>query len=589
MEEDTIKDGEEKAVVALHPDLPRLRLYREGCLEFRRRRHNDWNQTYALYRDKVTFNRITQRQSVNIPLMKSSVLSLLKDIDDAPLMYFDNKDNDDQKELFYNEYWKEVSRINKLVIQDIIDKKQVMLFGRSFKKINISNGMVTFEIVDPQDMLVDKYVDPAILDSARVIIHQNIFKPLKEVERNRDYDQEEVKKITQMYDSDDGVMIGEQNTKDAIDRQAREETLGVENIQNPTLGETLVKLEEFYVREYDEDLEEDVIYVYVVADDTAVILKTRLENVLGKTEDNYWRYYYPFTTWGADPERSDFWCDGVGDVLRGPNEVVNLFYSQEVENRTLKNYNMNYYDATKSKEFIPQTFTPNPWGWYPVPGNPNEVTRSIPVADLSDARNTMEFVLNIAKEAVAASSTSQGAVEQKKVTLGEIQLALGNAKERVKSFQPLYQESWMDFGYKYTKILEGRSDMISEVKVTRKGRLGRKYWTRTIKPSNWETMNGYLPVVKMMTDKTQEDADGLNKLVGIKQFFPTNTPLETILKKKALEFGGLDANERKEVMDFEKQSMMALTNGTANANMNGTGPMVNNAPQPALPVPTATA
>src|SRR3990167_9818435 len=137
---------------------------KESAYNFRERRHDDWTDNYTLYRDKVLVNRLTQRQSVNVPLMKYSIQTLLKDVDYPPMLYFNNRDNDTQKEVFYNEYWKWRALENKLIVKDIVDKKQVFLGGRSFKKLNILNGHFYFEIIDYQDILVNRYVDPANID-----------------------------------------------------------------------------------------------------------------------------------------------------------------------------------------------------------------------------------------------------------------------------------------------------------------------------------------------------------------------------------------------------------------------------------------
>jgi hypothetical protein len=37
--------------------------------EFQLRKHLDWNENYELYRGKVKTNRLTQRQTVTVPLM----------------------------------------------------------------------------------------------------------------------------------------------------------------------------------------------------------------------------------------------------------------------------------------------------------------------------------------------------------------------------------------------------------------------------------------------------------------------------------------------------------------------------------------
>src|SRR3990167_1225551 len=109
-------------------------------LEYRERRHDDWLENYTLARDKVITNRLTQRQTINIPLVKYVLNTLLKEMMDPPQLYFASLDNDEQAEIFYNEYWKETFKINKLVVKDFVDKKQNALYGRSFKKINIEKG-----------------------------------------------------------------------------------------------------------------------------------------------------------------------------------------------------------------------------------------------------------------------------------------------------------------------------------------------------------------------------------------------------------------------------------------------------------------
>ncbi|NCN28251.1 hypothetical protein GW915_11830, partial [bacterium] len=65
---------------------------RQSAFDFQKRRHDDWLENYQLYRDKVVINRLTQRQSVNVPLMKETIKTLLARIDDAPDVFFDDQD-----------------------------------------------------------------------------------------------------------------------------------------------------------------------------------------------------------------------------------------------------------------------------------------------------------------------------------------------------------------------------------------------------------------------------------------------------------------------------------------------------------------
>lgn len=560
-----------------------IRKHKESAAEFQERRRPDWNENYSLYRDKVITNRLTQRQTVNVPLMKSAMTTLIKEIDELPLLYFDNLDNDEQKEIFYNEYWSESAKFNKHATKDIVDKKQAFLCGRTFKKQNIVNGRHVYEIVDTQNMLVDRFVDPTNIDTARCIIQKGIYRPVSQLERDETLSKSAIGKIKQYFATQEGLIKAEENFEEAVDAAQRWENLGLEDVWNPALGETYLELWEVYLKQYDEDLGEEVFYLYTVADIETLdepLKAEKLCDVLGHTEDNFWYDHTPFTSWATDPEHLDFWSDGPADIIRGANKIANSMYSQLLENRQLRNFNMNYYDST-NKDFSPQTFIAEPWGWYPMPGNPKDIVMPVPVADLSESLDELEFVLNLAKEAVAATSTSQGAVETN-VTLGEVQLALQNAQERVRHISVFYTEAWEDFGRKYIKLLEGNSHLLDPIKVTKKGRQGRRNYTRIISPEDWVSKSGYRVDVKMLGDKQAEDVEQLQKLNFSKNLMPANPALDEIMKKKSLEFAGLGMNEIKTIMDAERQMQEMMANSpmldptgvaTINPEMQGLPPM----------------
>ena len=136
----------------IDPELQQLLNNKENGYKYRERREAEWTENYTLYRDKVTINRLTQRQSVNIPLMKQTIRTLLKDVDDMPVVFFENLDNDKEAEVFQNEYWKLTGEENRFELQDIVDKRQVFLFGRSFTQWQIVDGKVKMTVQDPIDI-----------------------------------------------------------------------------------------------------------------------------------------------------------------------------------------------------------------------------------------------------------------------------------------------------------------------------------------------------------------------------------------------------------------------------------------------------
>lgn len=543
------------------PELDIIALEKDSALKFKERRLPDWDDNYTLYRDKVITNRLTQRQSVNVPLMKYGINTIMKDVDDAPQLYFLNLDNDAQKEIFYNEHWKEVARRNKLVMVAQVDRKQAFLFGRSFKKINIENGKVTFEVIDPKDMLVHRFVNPVSLHSARCVIQTGIYRTLTDILENEDFIEESRRQLRTYYENREPNLESDETYEQATEKADRMQTLGVTDEFDPVLGETYIELNEVYRFEYDEDIEDNIIYRYVIAiadDQTFKLHKQALHEILGKTEDNFWFNHFPYTSWATDPERVDFWSDGAGDVLRTPNKIANSWVSQLVENRQLRNFGMTYYDSSDAT-FIPQTFQPVPFGFYPVPGDPNKVMRPVEIPDLSDSLEEIQYIIQLAEKATASTATQTGAIEQRQVTLGEVQLALANAQDRVKSVQQFIDDDWLEFGLLYIKVLEGAGQYLDPITVTKKGRLGRKMYTREISMKDWKSKAGYTVEVKMLQDKQAEDIDQIQKLKVARADMPTNVPLADIYNHHILQFAGLTPDEISTVEEYEKQARMTPT------------------------------
>src|SRR5579863_9075797 len=127
---------------------------------WRERRHTQVTSNYELYRDTVIINRLTQRQSVNVPYMKKTLKTYLTQTNWPVDNYYENKSNDKQGELFLNAYWEECVDRLKIDILEELDRKQEWLYGRSWMKLNILGGWFHMEVIDWFDVLVDRYVNP---------------------------------------------------------------------------------------------------------------------------------------------------------------------------------------------------------------------------------------------------------------------------------------------------------------------------------------------------------------------------------------------------------------------------------------------
>lgn len=530
---------------------------KQNGFNWQKRRHPDWTENYTLYRDKVIINRLTQRQSVNVPLMKQSIKTILTKVDDFPDVVFENLSNDKQKELFFQECWYDTVRIDKLEIKDIVDKKQVCLYGRSFKKLNIINGRFSASVEDTFDILVDRFCDPSDIDSAKFIIHQHIYRSLSDIMLNDMYDKSVIKELELYFATTAGLFKSAENQESQLNKQERMRQMGVEDLEYPQVGETTVELNEVFMKVWDKELEDEVI-MFMVTAEGKIIFEARLEDVIGKTKDNFWRYHYPFSSWADDVERTDVWSDGVADVLRTPNKIVNAWLSQLVENRTLRNYGMNYYNSKLGKEgFVPQTFEPMPWGWYPFPGNPNEGIKRVEVEDLGNSIDDIQFVIQMAEKATAATAIQQGVSEGRKLTLGEVQLLFANSQERITSMSKFYNESWYDFALKYAKMLEAAGDKLDKVKLYKKSYKGNMF-AQEIEPKDYIDDEGYRVIVRSKDEQLEEQLDGIQRLDAVKATMPDNTVLDGIYKERLLDMANLTPDEVREVMAFEEKKLESL-------------------------------
>ena len=200
-----------------------LDAFEDSAYNYHKRRFPEYDENYALYRGRVQLNRLTQRQTVMLPVMKYALNTLRKDIDDAPLLHFNNLDNDAQKEVYYNESFKQYMKDAKATIKDIHDKNNAMLFGRTFKKLNIVDGKFDFDVVEGKDMGVDRYHDKAKIDTSRFLHQKHIYKAISQLEAMEGWDQKEIKELREFYATEEGLLKSARNAEEYADKNARME------------------------------------------------------------------------------------------------------------------------------------------------------------------------------------------------------------------------------------------------------------------------------------------------------------------------------------------------------------------------------
>jgi len=531
------------------PFITKLNSERKAGLDYRIRRHDMWTDNYTLFRDTVQTNRLTQRQSVNIPLMKETIKTLLSSVDEEPDIYFKELGNDLEKEYGLNEFWDwDMERIvfNNL---DMQDKTNVLLYGRSFMKLNWLDGDFDAEVPDIFDVLVDPKTNPVNIESARYIIHQNIFRPLRSILENDKYNKEAKRKLKTYLMEKEGLLVSGENKEALENRKERLEEMGVEdNAPIDKLlagGEVIVSLTEHFTTDWDDKKKDFVRYVAIIAEGDILLYKETLKEALGVD-------FWPFVSWSAEMDTIDFWTDGSADTIRTINKILNAWFSQGVENRTYRNFGMRFFDATK-KAFNPKSWTPEPWGFYPVPGNPNEILKEIEIPALNDSLDEIDYLIRLAEKTTATPAAEKGATEKRQITLGEVQLAVGKAQEIAKGMAKFYRRARKEFADKWLKLQEANaSKKVKLFKTSYKGNV----FMKEVNPSDWKSKAGYDIKITSSSEREQENLENIQKLMAVKGQMADNPVLTRIVSKKLMELVDLSSEEIKEVIDYEKNKPM---------------------------------
>lgn len=524
--------------------LSKLLNEKKAAREIQERKHQDWNDNYELYRNKVKTNRLTQRQAVNIPLMKETIKTVLSKIDDAPNVDWMEKSGDETKELIYQEVWNDSFKRNNLEQLDVLDKKNVLLYGLSTKKLNIAKKGVVIDVLDTFDVVFDPMMSILDVETARFIVHQNIFKPLRDILADDRYSKEGRDKLKDWVMTEKGMIQSGKNKEEWEKKMERIRSMGVEHSEFALFagGDVVVNITEHYTNIWDEKKKKFVRTVCVYADDTIELLKEPLSELIGMD-------MWPFVVWCEDPETNDIYPDGVADLVRTPNKILNVWFSQAVENRTLQNFQMHWYDGTV-QGYTPQTYEPGPGRMLPAPGDPNKTIMPVQINGLDETFNAINFLTNIVERGTGATAIEKGQAEKGSQTLGEVEILVGKAMERSLSMQKFYRGSWYQVAKKWDAIMQGNS--FEKFSLYKTGR-GGKVYEKIVYNKDWKSDAGYEPTVSSTSEQESESIKSLQKWNFVLQQFPTNTVLRKLGQQRQLQVLDLTPSELEEVEEEENR------------------------------------
>jgi hypothetical protein len=536
-------------------EMTRLLTEKKSAAELQERKHDDWNDNYELYRNKVRTNRLTQRQAVNIPLMKETIKTLLSKIDDPPEVDWKENSGDEVKELYYQEVWNQQSIDNKMELIDILDKKNVLLYGLSTKKLNIYDAGVSVDVLDTFDILHDPLMKPGEVESARYIVHHNILRNVRDILADPKYDKKGKDELRIWADSPPGITQTAMNREEWEKKMDRMRAMGISHSDFGFFagGDRLINLTEHFTRRWNPKKEEFERRVVVYAEDTIVLMDELLMDAIGMDE-------WPFVVWNEDPETNDVYPDAVADLIRTPNKVINIWYSQLVENRSLKNFQMHWYSPIDG--YTPTTYTPGPGAMLPAPpgDNINNVLKPVEINGLDDTLDAIGAITNIVERGTGATAIDKGQGEGSTQTLGEVEILVGKSQERAISMTKFYRMAWTELAIKWDKLMHANAPKFLE--LSKEAASGKIYWKKVYK-SDWLSKDGYKPIVRSSSETEQANLQSMQKWMAIMAQDPTNPALREIGMGRQVDLLDVTPEERKQIEEGSKQQQEATVQAQA--------------------------
>jgi hypothetical protein len=512
--------------------------------DFKERRFENWKENYLLFRDKVTTNRLTQRQAINIPIMRETIQTWISKIDEPPELHFKARGRTNKHktgELIIDEMWTYYFDKLKLDILDNVDKKIVGLQGRSFKICGISAGEFFIDILDPYDVEISPRANVLDLNSAQYVIRTNLFKPLREILANQKYSSEGKQTLKVYLDTKEGILRANEATDAYLEKMDRLRDLGAQNFDEYNATEMLVELNESYKLIWHPDENRFVRHLIIIAADKVILYNEPIKEALGISK-------IPIVTWADDPDLADIWCDGKGDSVRTINKVVNMYISQDVENRAYRNFGM-YFFNTMNGTFQPRAFDPKPFGMYGIPGNPQEVLKQVDIPQLGDTTQQIQFLKDLIQSSVAQTPTERGMQTKSRTTLGEVEINLEQSQGRNSVSAKHYRRAWKEIGDLFYELMQ--ANVPGTITLYKKGTNGDLY-KKNVYPSEWVMPEGYECQIVMKSEKSALDQYALQEAQYVLANFQDNPVALTIAKRKQLETMNWDSDEIDQVMQFEE-------------------------------------
>lgn len=417
--------------------------------QFKQGKIKNWKTNEDLYYSRKVLSE-TSRANVDLGQMSSFVHTLLSKIDN-PLVFKFTKRKESQltRVKLLNALRVTDQQKDDWDIKDIVGKKQAIIYGRaiySYYADSMNGYQSHLENVDVYDFLIDPSAGGIDIERAEYMGRYGVIKTknqLKQGVKDGIYEKTETNNLI------DGASNATESSQEQVNKQNRTYDTNVFTQQKEISGSDKFKFWEWYTT-----YEGERYYLLLTEMGSTAV---RIE----KLTDIFTSNLYPFWTWGAFPDLTEFWtpsyCDYVREIfmaqavsinqmldnaeqINKPQKVVNV---GAIENLAELKYRRDGYIKVK-KDF-----------------NVDQALQTIRVPSIDTPIKTFQLLDGIQEKASGVTAGSKGVSDEDKVGIYEGNQA--NVADRFGFLNKSYS-----FGYKrFSKLYEWgvRDNLVKKVAV----------------------------------------------------------------------------------------------------------------------------
>lgn len=419
------KDKREPIIKQALHEITFSRRHKEGKV-------SNWHKNESMYFGKKEKTE-DARANVDLGRMQEHVHTLLSKID-SPLTFKFNKKKDAQ--------YKRVQRLNALKdydadrdywdIKDIVAKKQCIIYGRAiFSYFASSEGGYTphLENVDVYDFLVDPSAGGIDLEQARYMGRWGVVKDRYEIKGNNDYIKEEVEKL----------LMGDGNnttrTTEEINKDNRTYALNYHQTQKEKDSKDKFKFWEWFTT-----YEGERYYLLMTESGCAI----RCEKLSDMFDSGLW----PFWSYAAFPDLTEFWTPGYCDYVREIFMAQSKSINQMLDNAEQINKPQKIVDITMVDNLSELKYRRG-GNYIKSKGDAGKAVKFVDTPSISTPINVFEQLEKIQERASGVTAAASGVAD----TDGRATIYEGNQAATADRFG-LLNKSY-SFGYKrFAKLWE---------------------------------------------------------------------------------------------------------------------------------------